>query len=701
MKRLLALALLASVSVYGYETGPANSVYRVPNTSGARPFFGTMDLSKAAAVGTSILGVTNGGTGSSTLSGAPFLNRAGDTMTGGLGILGTPSSALILDANRLVTSSATSSTELGYLVGVTGLVQPQFNTHTAQIAALQGVTGGYLLKTGDTMTGPLGLSSNLYVSGATVTPTELGYLAGATANIQTQLNGMGGGGFTTPTSGSTYGNTSAPSISGTNNTAVGIGSGFAMGAGASNTLYGHNAGASVNSGTGNTVIGNGAAASVSAGNGNTVIGNGALSTAIGASGNTSIGNGAGASVNGGSNVFVGSAADGAQIGTQQSIALGAGAVADSNEFVVGSSAAPISTMYLGRGRRDTAGGGAVTIQPTAAQGTDIGGTLMQIGGGRSTGTGTGGAINFVTAPAGLTGVTLNGLAIRMSIDSAGNILVPGLTASRALILDGSKFLTSSSVTSTELGYLSGITTALAPNLNGLTANVQTQINSLASAAQPTVFRGTGTVGGVSTYTVPVNVKYLIVTVIGGGGGGGGGTSSSITPAPTAGGNGQPTYFGSSSYLQADGGTGGSVAGMSGAGGGGGGYTIGAGPIAISRSFGGSAQGISGLGTGVVWSGTAGAASCLGGGGQGGVVGGGGGLGAPDSGAGGGGGGSQIGGYNGAGGGSGACVEAIIPGPLSPTYNYLIGNPGGGGAGSAGGGAGADGGRGSVVIREYR
>lgn len=59
---LLALVALTPPAIAGYETGAANQVMRVPN-AGGRPQFGSVDLSKSAAVGTSVLPSSNGGSG--------------------------------------------------------------------------------------------------------------------------------------------------------------------------------------------------------------------------------------------------------------------------------------------------------------------------------------------------------------------------------------------------------------------------------------------------------------------------------------------------------------------------------------------------------------------------------------------------------------------------------------------------------------
>ena len=79
-----------------------------------------------------------------------------------------------------------------------------------------------------------------------------------------------------------------------------------------------------------------------------------------------------------------------------------------------------------------------------------------------------------TAYAPLASPTFTGTA------TVANLVDSGLTASTVLVANGSKELTSSSVSSTTLGYLDA------------TSSVQTQLNALAPKASPT-FTGTATV----------------------------------------------------------------------------------------------------------------------------------------------------------------------------------------------------------------
>ncbi len=68
----------------------------------------------------------------------------------------------------------------------------------------------------------------------------------------------------------------------------------------------------------------------------------------------------------------------------------------------------------------------------------------------------------------------------------GNLGLTGTSVSvnTVLFLDSSSIVSSSTVTPTELGHLSGVTLALAPYLNGLTANVQDQIDNIQVTGTP-------------------------------------------------------------------------------------------------------------------------------------------------------------------------------------------------------------------------
>jgi len=105
--------------------------------------------------------------------------------------------------------------------------------------------------------------------------------------------------------------------------------------------------------------------------------------------------------------------------------------------------------------------------------------------------------------------------------AATTIVSSDLTTDKALISDGSGKVSASTVTSAELGYLSGVT-----------SNIQTQLASAASGGtQPTrqVFYT-----GQGSWTKPAGCKYIKVTVVGGGGG------SAYVSGSAAGANNLPT-----------------------------------------------------------------------------------------------------------------------------------------------------------------
>ena len=103
--------------------------------------------------------------------------------------------ALLSDGSGKVAVSSVTSTELGYLSGVKGLIQTQIdntsNFATSQIATKQNIiTGGATTITSTNLTTDRALLSDSSgkVGVSSVTSTELGYLTGVTNSIQTQFN---------------------------------------------------------------------------------------------------------------------------------------------------------------------------------------------------------------------------------------------------------------------------------------------------------------------------------------------------------------------------------------------------------------------------------------------------------------------------------------------------------------------------------
>ena len=109
------------------------------------------------------------------------------TITGGASTIVssnlTASRALASDVSGKVAVSAVTSTELGYVSGVTSAIQTQLNAKQATI------TGAASTIASSDLSASLALVSNASgkVAASAITATELGYLSGVTSNIQTQL----------------------------------------------------------------------------------------------------------------------------------------------------------------------------------------------------------------------------------------------------------------------------------------------------------------------------------------------------------------------------------------------------------------------------------------------------------------------------------------------------------------------------------
>jgi len=130
-----------------------------------------------------------------------------------------------------------------------------------------------------------------------------------------------------------------------------------------------------------------------------------------------------------------------------------------------------SSGYVGLGRSPTSGyrldvaQSAVAVLLESTSGTNRADLILKNTGGEfsfsiddSAGAATGNPYMGIIRHGGAypMGFFTNGVE-RMKISSAGVVNISGLTASKALTTDASKNLTSSTVTTTELGYLSGVT----------------------------------------------------------------------------------------------------------------------------------------------------------------------------------------------------------------------------------------------------
>lgn len=131
----------------------------------------------------------NGQTGVVVLT--PVDIGAQDTITGAATTVTssdlTASKAVVSNASGKILSSATSSTEIGYVAGVTSAIQTQLDAKQATITgAATSIASSNLTASRATVSDGSGK-----VAAATTTSTEIGYVNGVTSAIQTQLNAKG------------------------------------------------------------------------------------------------------------------------------------------------------------------------------------------------------------------------------------------------------------------------------------------------------------------------------------------------------------------------------------------------------------------------------------------------------------------------------------------------------------------------------
>lgn len=110
------------------------------------------------------------------------------TLTGSAASVATitlsPSQAVTTDSAGGFTVSGTTSTELGYLSGVTGLIQTQLNNRALTVTGSAKSVCYVQLPANLTLV----TDSTGNISASSITATELGYLTQSTSNIQGQLN---------------------------------------------------------------------------------------------------------------------------------------------------------------------------------------------------------------------------------------------------------------------------------------------------------------------------------------------------------------------------------------------------------------------------------------------------------------------------------------------------------------------------------
>lgn len=144
------------------------------------------------------------------------------------------------------------------------------------------------------------------------------------------------------------------------------------------------------------------------------------------------------------------------------------------------------------------------------------------------------------------GNIIDGTIINADISGSAAIAfskMANLTASRALVSDGNGDVSAASVTSTELGYLSGVT-----------SSVQTQLNNVSVMPNNIAFY---TTAGNHSLTLPSGTGAVLITAAGGGGGGGTRGPGGGNTAYNGGGGGDSTVTGPVGInMRAKGGSGG-------------------------------------------------------------------------------------------------------------------------------------------------
>ena len=149
-----------------------DNTYVTSNTSGWSMF---LDTGVAYAKNADVVKVTGDQIvgGVKTITSAPVLQYA------------TANTVPFVNSLNQLVSSGIDATEFGYLNGVTSNIQTQLN------AKAPSITGGASTIARSNITGNRALISNGSgkVAASSVTSTQLGYLSGVTSAIQTQLNG--------------------------------------------------------------------------------------------------------------------------------------------------------------------------------------------------------------------------------------------------------------------------------------------------------------------------------------------------------------------------------------------------------------------------------------------------------------------------------------------------------------------------------
>lgn len=371
----------------------------------------------------------------------------------------TVSRALASDASGKVAVSATTSTELGYLSGVTSAIQTQLGGKQATI------TGGAssIVSSDLTISRALASDGSGKVAVSATTATELGYVSGVTSAIQTQLG--------TKITASSTDTLTNKTLTGPIITGVAVGS---LPAAASNAgvIYTVTDSTSI----GDCTTGGGSAVTLCRSNGSAWAafgdgnsgGAGSVSVqvdggAIGTESTVNFVNGTGMNCSGtnpSGQVDVTCAVDTAVMQTKAAAQAGAELVCApaSGTNTLTCAMTPTLSSY--------ATGMTVKLVPPANNTTavtldidTIGAVAVETSGSTALS-----ANDLVAGEAVL--LTYNGTEFRFIGPAPSETGSPSVTASRAVVSDGSGNLTAATTTSTEIGYVNGVTSAIQTQLNG-------------------------------------------------------------------------------------------------------------------------------------------------------------------------------------------------------------------------------------------
>lgn len=250
------------------------------------------------------------------------------------------------------------------------------------------------------------------LTGAGSYNVAIGYYALRSNNSSANVNNIGIGAFA-----------GQNITSGSNNIAIGQNALDKLTTGVRNYGIGYQAFNATVTGTDNIGMGHTAFALLTNGSYNIGIGSSVLPNATSAARNVFIGHGSGNNIAGGTdNVYVGYQTR-PTTDVSASIAIGAFALAGSNEMGIGSANAQINTIYVGKGGATQTTANAVKIMTQQASGTDtdLSAATLTLAGSRSTGNKAGGDVIISTAPAGTSGTTLNAHSERMRVAANGNV----------------------------------------------------------------------------------------------------------------------------------------------------------------------------------------------------------------------------------------------------------------------------------------